>query len=160
MITQERLKELLHYDPKTGLFMRIEPLGFPTKDGYAGSVDHGYRRIIVDGKRYLAHRLAWLYVYGEHPKGDIDHINRTGLDNRIVNLRVVSANQNKWNAGAYAGNKFGMKGVSKKGNRFRAQICDGHGYPIHLGTYDTPEEAHEAYLKKAKELRGDFGYGV
>ena len=87
-LTQERLKELLKYFPRTGRFRwrvrgpRGEPVGRE-----AGTRHGGYRSIGIDGVRHYEHRLAWLYVHGEHPTGDIDHDNGNPADNRISNLK-------------------------------------------------------------------------
>lgn len=94
-LTAARLRELLRYDANTGLFTWISgPKAGQqvTKKGQAG-----YVRIYFDGKLFLAHRLAWLYVTGEHPRQHIDHINRVRDDNRIVNLRDVSTQENSKN---------------------------------------------------------------
>lgn len=98
-LTQDRLRFLLTYDPDTGEFTWNVRRGGPTG---AGSKSYckdskGYLRIGVDKTRYLAHRLAWFYVYGIWPDGVIDHVNRIRTDNRIVNLRVVPPSLNSIN---------------------------------------------------------------
>ncbi len=92
ILTQQRLHELLHYDAETGFF---------TKKRFAvGSYQEGYLYICLDNKSYGAHRLAWLYRYGDIPKGlQIDHINGKRHDNRIVNLRAVTPQENLQNRG-------------------------------------------------------------
>ena len=112
MITYERLKELLHYDPDSGIF--VWNIGRPgaSVGTVAGAIRHdGYVRIGVDNKRYLAHRLAWLYVHGYMPENSIDHINRNPLDNRICNLREVSHMCNMRNIDTPKNNTSGVKGV-------------------------------------------------
>lgn len=89
-LTSESLKLALNYDSKTGLFTNVENGKLCGCD----SNSHGYISIGVYGKRHLAHRLAWLYVYGEFPKNQIDHINRVKTDNRIENLRDVTSAEN------------------------------------------------------------------
>lgn len=94
---QTRLKELLHYDPNTGIFTwRVNRRGrFARKGSVAGTVDfNGYIAMGVDNRRYYAHRLAWLYVFGYYPPEDTDHINEIKTDNRIVNLRCASRSEN------------------------------------------------------------------
>ena len=92
-ITADELRSILHYNPLTGVFTRIRS-AHPHRVGVVvGSVSHGYILIGLLGKRYRAHRLAWLYVYGTWPKHDIDHINRNRSDNRICNLRDVTRQQ-------------------------------------------------------------------
>jgi hypothetical protein len=87
-LTAERLRKRLRYDAETGLFTRRVGSGHAHAGDMAGSVHStGYVRICIDGGRYTAHRLAWLYVHGVWPSGQIDHINRNRSDNRIANLR-------------------------------------------------------------------------
>jgi len=111
----------------------------------------------VNGKLYRAHRLVWLYFYGEWPKADIDHINRVKDDNRLENLRDVSRSQNKQNQGASIRNKVGIKGVypyrnnGKQTGKWAAAICHrGKGH--FLGAYSTIEEAQAAYASAASVL--------
>ncbi len=114
MLTQAKLKELLHYDPETGVFTCIISRGSGAMVGDTpGSNDKGYRRLRISGINYKAHRLAWLYTYGYFPEGYIDHINRVRDDNRIVNLREVSPSCNLRNASTPTTNSSGVKGVSR-----------------------------------------------
>lgn len=82
MITQKELKEVLHYDPTTGVFVWIKHRKSNKIRTEAGSVNLGYRRIQIKYESYPAHRLAWLYMYGHHPTNLIDHINHNTLDNQ------------------------------------------------------------------------------
>lgn len=154
MLTQERLKELLDYDPETGVFTRKVSLSRRVKVGdIAGSLHpHGYLTLMVDAKSYVAHRLAWFYVYGVWPK-EIDHINRIRNDNRISNLREVSRLENMYNKSKYANNSSGLTGVSwhKATGKWHSSIC-AKGLQKYLGLFDTPEEAHAAYLAAKEEL--------
>jgi hypothetical protein len=152
-IDSTRLKELLHYDPSSGVFTWIVPKRGTKISKIAGCIfDGGYRKIKIDGKDYKAHRLAWLYVYGNWPIGQIDHKNLVKDDNRICNLRDVTASQNQQNQLlAMANNKLGVKGVSKKRNKFRAAIGVGKK-KIHIGTFDTIEDAKKAYEIEAAKL--------
>jgi hypothetical protein len=94
-LTQSRLKELLIYDPDTGIFRRRIACGIAVAGSTPGNINAmGYLDISIGCKRYYAHRLAWLYVYGEWPSLEIDHINCDRLDNRISNLRDVTHHQN------------------------------------------------------------------
>lgn len=118
LLTQAQLKESLSYRKETGEFTWIvEPLKHHTnKVGHlAGSLTTGgYITISIDGGRYLAHRLAWLYVYGYFPKGDkcfIDHIDQNRSNNRIENLREVSQAENARNQKMYSNNKSSVTGV-------------------------------------------------
>jgi len=90
-LTQERLKEVLDYDPETGEFYRKEvKQWWKFGDKVKYNINDGYKKINVDSKLYLAHRLAWLYIHGYFPEYGIDHINRIRGDNRILNLREVA----------------------------------------------------------------------
>jgi hypothetical protein len=110
----------------------------------------------VDGRLYRAHRLAWLYVHGEWPKGNLDHINRDGCDNRIANLRLATYSENGRNSRLRSSNTSGFRGVYRRPNgRFTAQIWHS-GACQTLGTFDTIEEAHAIRREAARELYGEF----
>lgn len=151
-LTVERLRELLDYDPATGVFTwkaKSAPRSNRMKIGeVAGSVGvHGYVIVGVGGSAYRAHRLAWFYVHGEWPSKSIDHINGKRADNRIANLRDVSVTENNRNlTRAKRQSESGLLGVCKSGKRWSAQLRGTAG-KRHLGTFDTPEEAHQAYLR-------------
>jgi hypothetical protein len=154
MINQERLKYLLDYNEFTGILSRKYP-GPGIKVGPAGTLKDGYIYIVVDGKQYLAHRLIWLYVYGSFPENQIDHIDRNRSNNRLNNLREATKRQNQWNIGPRSRNKSGYKGVSKRGNKWRARI-NINGYDKWLGIFPTEKEAYTAYCSAAKQLHGEF----
>ena len=99
LVTQARLKELYHYNEGTGEFTRLFSRCNANKAGILVSkkTEAGYFRLWIDGRLYMRHRLAWLYVYGEFPAGQIDHINGERHDNRIENLRDVSPQGNQHN---------------------------------------------------------------
>ncbi len=151
-ITAERLQELLHYDPETGIFTWKVRTSRSVKVGDVAGCQggHGYQQIRIQSRNYLAHRLAWLYEHGEWPEDQIDHINRIRTDNRIANLREVSHKQNLQNAGKYSNNTSGYPGVSwnKRISKWRARIKHNYKY-IHLGYFTTIEEAIAA--RKAAE---------
>jgi len=156
ILTQARLRELLYYDPDTGIFTRKIDRQCVKKGQIAGSKNKpGYLKIGIEGKVYSAHRLAWLYLYGEIPKGvEIDHVNGNKSDNRIVNLRLATHQQNMENQKTHATNKSGYKGVSwwAPTKKWKAQI--GHqGKKYHIGLYQTKEEAKVAYEERAQQLR-------
>jgi hypothetical protein len=142
---------LLTYDPETGDFWwRMKPYKGRVKVGdLAGtSFTGGYWGVRINQVRYPAHRLAWFYMHGEWPNGDIDHINGDRLDNRIANLRDVSRSVNLQNQKRAKGhNRLGVLGVRKRGNRFAARIND-----THLGYFDSADQAHAAYLLAKREL--------
>lgn len=152
-LTLERLRELLSYEPDTGIF-RCKTTAWARKPigSEIGQLVKGYRLIGIDGKYYRAHRLAWLYVYGEWPKHVIDHINGRRSDNRMCNLRDVPHSVNMENRrGATLASKTGVLGVYPRGKRFGASIRHAQ-VTTHLGTFDTIEQAQAAYLKKKREL--------
>ena len=97
-VSAERLRQLLDYAPETGRFYWRKQRGSAAAGSEAGTWhSHGYRVINIDGVAYYAHRLAWLYVHGEHPAGEIDHINAIPADDRIANLRQCSRSENARN---------------------------------------------------------------
>ena len=150
MITLERVKELLHYEPTTGIFTwKCSRGNNRIKAGSrAGSVyPTGYRFIGIDNTDYAESRLAWLYVHGVFPTQVIDHIDGYRDNNRISNLRDVSQADNvKAFRTLGANNKTGFTGVGffKRDNRYRAYIGLNNKF-IHLGYFDTAEEASIAY---------------
>jgi len=159
-ITQERLKELLNYNPETGDFIwRVDRNGHVKAGMVAGNIHykHGYREIRIGSKLYKAHRLVWLYVHGEMPVSFLDHINNDRSDNRLSNLRLATINQNAQNQKIRSNNTTGYKGVTfvKRVGRYWAQIFV-NGKIKSLGYYHTPEEAHAAYCKGADKYFGEF----
>jgi hypothetical protein len=145
-ITQDLLKELFYYR-EGKLFNRFKRHGKALADEEAGSLNNiGYRVINVKGKLYLSHRLIYIYHNGEIADGlHIDHIDRIRSNNNIENLRLVTRQENQWNLPA--------KGfhIHKPNNKFRAQIKVS-GKLIHLGLFNTEEEARKAYLEAKKEF--------
>ena len=150
-LTAARLRELLHFDPETGIFTHRKARQKVVVGSRAGGPKtDGYRKHRICGLTVNEHRLAWLYVYGEWPKGQIDHINGIRDDNRIANLRDVTAQVNRQNMRLARG-VTGFLGVSMHHKQFRAEI--GHNYKaIVLGTFSTAEEAHQAYLAAKRQL--------
>jgi hypothetical protein len=159
MITAERLRELLAYDPETGVFTWLVARSNHIKVGdIAGWLngEEGYTRIKVDGHPYMAHRLAWLHVTGSWPVTQIDHVNCTRDDNRWTNLREATQSQNAANVRIRGKTKAsGFKGVHRHGRRWKAVITKD-GRNTSLGYFDAPEEAHAAYVKAAREYHGEF----
>lgn len=162
-LTQERLKQLFHYDPLTGIFTRLTTTSPRAIAGdIAGCQTQGYTVFRVDGTLHRAHRLAWLYMTGEWATDDIDHRNRVRSDNRWVNLRAATRGQNLQNSSKRKDNKCGITGVDfdTKRSKWRAQIAVDKRH-IHLGRFDTKDAAALAYRQaKAKlhqfnpEMRG------
>lgn len=149
-ITQERLKAALTYDPETGIFTG--------KDGAVLGYDSvkGYLYISVNGDRFFAHRLAWLYVHGEMPKATIDHRNHDKQDNRIANLRDATAADNQRHRRGMVNKPLQLKGVRlHRSGAFQARITY-EGARRSLGTYETADEAAHAYNKAAIDVFGEF----
>lgn len=157
-ITGENLKEFVKYEPESGAFTWLKSRGKAAKGRAAGSLNRdGYLRICIDGVRYSAHCLAWLYVKGTFPEDQIDHINGIRSDNRICNLRLATRSQNQCNSRRNSRNKSGYKGVhwSKHDKVFRASI-EVNGKKIGLGAFHDAISAHAAYCVAAKKYFGEF----
>lgn len=156
MLNAETLRSALSYNPSTGAFTWI---GFrsganPAKEAGNTRPD-GYKRIRIDGQSYLAHRLAWLHVYGEWPRQSLDHIDGDPSNNRIANLRDVATQANVQNIkkATRANTSSGLLGVSyhKRDGLWRARIMTD-GKSVCIGYFKDPGDAHQAYLN-AKRLR-------
>lgn len=158
-VTADRLRQLFDYDQSTGDFTRKVQTSNRVKVGQvAGCINsEGYVLIHVDGKRYLAHRLAWLFVTGSMPNNLIDHVNERRADNRWENLRAADNAQNLWNRGASKASARGLKGVSfeRRTGRWRASIM-ARGESVFLGRFSTAEEAHSAYAAAANDFHRQF----
>lgn len=154
MLTSARLREVLDYEPSTGHFRwRVRRSGVRL-NGCAGCVCKRRNTVVifVDGKLYLAHRLAWLYVHGEWPRQQIDHIDGDPRNNRIENLRDVSASVNQQNRKRAARHSSsGVMGVRARNGRWVAEIRV-NGRAHRLGRFDTPEAAHAAYIEAKRRL--------
>ena len=155
-LTQERLKEVLHYTPETGVFTWKVQKPFTAKRGsIAGHLSkNGYVTISIDSHIRLAHRLAWLYVYGEWPAFHIDHIDGNRSNNMIFNLRADPLRQNQQNRRCPSrNNTSGYLGVcwSKSVKKWEAKITENGKRKV-IGWYESPIDAHEAYLKTKREI--------
>ena len=153
-LTVEQLKNTLNYDPTTGLFVwKVRPSKAVQAGDVAGCLEKriGYVTIGIAKRIYKAHRLAWMYVYGQWPTGLIDHINGDKADNRIANLRDVFADGNSQNVRKpNKRNKSGFMGVIWYQNKWRASMSV-NGKSKWLGDYSTPEEAHQVYLEAKRK---------
>lgn len=153
-LTLDRLKGLLRYDPITGIFTwRLDLRGCVRSGDVAGSdKGRGYIRIVIDGRKYYAHRLAWFYLIGRWPTDQIDHINQNKSDNRFNNLREADNSINHQNQSKpLSNNTIGFLGVRRARKKFAAAIKLNKKVK-HIGTFDTPELAHAAYLKAKRVI--------
>lgn len=168
-LTAERLRELLHYEPTTGVFTwRVSRVGAPRAGTVAGCMDgqnhHSsgfkYWRICIDYRRYRRGRLAWLYVHGCWPSGgSIDHIDGNEGNDAIANLRDATPSQNQYNRHAQKNTPSGLKGVQRVSgsmtNPWRARIVFNKAEK-HLGCFSTAREAAAAYDSAARLYFGEF----
>lgn len=159
-LTQERLKSILHYDPETGVFTWriVTPNGAGQVGKKAGVPTHnGYESIVFEYEKYLAHRLAWFYVTGEWPVGDLDHADRDRSNNRFKNLRPCSRSNNRMNSGVSVRNTSGVKGVrwNKFRNRWTAVITKNYKI-MHVGHFKEFDDAVAARRDAELRLFGEF----
>jgi len=162
MVTQDRLKDILLYDEDTGVFTWRIQRGQMKVGSVAGSIyDRGYIRIRIDGTRYLAHRLAWLYSTGSFPSDYMDHIDRDPSNNRLCNLRPATAKQNQGNRKINHNNTSGFKGVSwcKKALKWVVFI-NLSGKNTRLGCYEDKDEAAIIYRNAAIKEHGEYALNV
>jgi hypothetical protein len=151
------ITQFLKYDPDSGLFTwyRISKSARHIKIGdIAGHINsHGYIQIKFFGRKYQAHRLAYLFMTKNYPEIEVDHINGLRHDNRFCNLRLVSHSENCHNIQMPRHNTSGYVGVSwhKKAQKWAA-VIRLNGKSRHLGLFTDPEEAHRTYLKAKAEL--------
>jgi HNH endonuclease len=170
VITTLRLHQCLIYDSETGaLFWRArQAIEFKSGQQWktwntryagkrAGCLDKdGYRIITVDGRHYRAARIIWQMMTGERPPHEVDHKSTDPADDCWDNLRLATSAQNKANAKQRSHSTNSFKGVRKaRGGRYEAWIGGGPTRR-YLGTFDTPEEAHAAYMAAAREVYGEF----
>ena len=161
-LTQERLKELMHYDPETGVFVWSSMAVKKVQGKIAGCVWENkirrlrYIQIRIDRNLYYAHKLVYLYVYGFMPK-IIDHVDCDGSNNRLNNLRSATHVQNNANARLNSRNTSGIKGVSwcEDRGRWEAKIQHNSNL-IHLGRFVYLEDARNAYEKASLKYNGEF----
>ena len=154
MLTQAELKKALHYDPETGVFTRLRSWGTGKAGTPVTCITDGYVVVGVGGKQHRACRLAFLYMTGAFPIGQVDHINRNRSDDRWCNLRAVTHAENQQNCSPIRkNNRSGFKGVSwcSRRRRWQAHI-QANGKQKNLGVFKTIEEAVAAYRAAEKML--------
>jgi len=158
-LTQKRLKEVVSYDPDTGVFIRISTNSRKIKAGcIAGGINAiGYRVILIDGDIHLAHRLAWLYVTGSYPKYDIDHRNGNRSDNIFSNLRDAKTSDNLCNRGAQKNNTSGYKNVSwcRMMNKWHVRLTKNKKQFL-IGYFEDIEEANNAAILAREKHHKEF----
>lgn len=151
-----RMRDLFSYEAETGHLISKyteAPAGSPNQFGHLAVTVRVSGRV----RTFLVHRIAWLLAYGDWPEGQLDHKNGVPTDNRLCNLRACTHGQNMMNRKAQS-NLTGFKGVYRGNSikpRYRAEVT-ANGKKYGLGTFDTPEEAHQAYLSAAARLHGPF----
>jgi hypothetical protein len=158
-LTAERLREVLHYDHETGVFTWKVRVSIRIVVGKAAGVvgKRGYVIIGLDGGHHYAHRLAWLYMTGRWPDGEVDHEDRMRTNNRWKNLRAAPVGQNAHNSGQRKNNTSGVPGVSwdKKRGCWIAKICINRKQ-IYLGSFGQDIEAAKAEHRRAQERLHPF----
>lgn len=153
MITIERLKEVLCYDPNTGLFIwKISPTNKVKIGDIAGSFHTGgYLQTSIDGVKYYLHRLAWFYMTGKMP-AEIDHKNLNKADNKFDNLREATRTQNSLNTRVKRISKTKLKNVYYEKRRSLYRVSARlNGKRHFIGYYKTEDEANEVYEKWARQ---------
>lgn len=156
-VTVDRVREMLRYSPIVGVFEWRKPGRRRRLGGLAGGVTStGYIRIVLDGKPYPAHRLAWLYMTGQWPEKDIDHIDGDRSNNAWNNLREATYTTNGWNKPKARNNRTGVKGVGRRDEAKPWQARVQANGIVWSASYATREEAEEAVRVKREELHGEF----
>lgn len=156
MLTQERLKQVMHYDPLTGFATWLVAQGRSRIGERVGHLrPDGYVCTKIDKKAYKLHRLAWLYIYGAPVPKRLDHRDNVGDHNWIENIRECTHSQNMCNRKVNRNNSSGAKGISRRGKSFRVYI-DKDGQRLWIGNFANLEEAMAARAAEALRLHGDF----
>ena len=155
-MTQNELKELLHYNSETGIFTWLQKVSNIKKGAIAGTLHHsGYYQIRINKKIYLSHRLAWFYIHGYFPNL-IDHINGIGIDNKLCNLREATYSQNNCNK-KLTKSTSGIKGVcwDKNKSKWVARIMFNKK-TINLGRFDDLKKAKLMVENARVKYHGEF----
>jgi hypothetical protein len=164
-LTQKRLKAVLEYDPKTGVFTWVAKTSGSSNYAIGSKAGNptpeGYWKICIDGKAYKAHRLAYLYMTGAWPKEEVDHISHDKMDNAFSNLRESSRADNARNLPPRIDNSSGFVGVSwhRKIGKWTAYI-NYEGARKHLGYFADKDEAAASYRLAAETLGFHNNHGL
>lgn len=157
-MTQDELKKMLRYSPKTGEFVWLVAKKGHCAGVIAGSLQsRGYLQVGVNGRKYLAHRLAWFYMTGQWPERQVDHRDGERTNNKWKNLRKATPSENGNNRGQQVNNTSGIKGVSwcKNKRKWTARIKVGGTYR-NLGYFPVIDDAATAYKVAAQHHHGEF----
>lgn len=162
-LTADRLREVVHYCPETGVFTWLIARRGNPKGSFAGTIHRPKRSLAsyvlmgIDGRCYRAHRLAFLYMTGAWPVHHADHKNLDGTDNRWSNLRDATPSQNQANRAVLSHSRSGIKGVSfhKRDGLYHAEIRF-KGSRFSLGYFKDPSVARLVYARAARKLHGEF----
>lgn len=158
-LDHESLKNSLGYNPITGEFRWKKDSVNARSGDTAGTIIHGYRMITINYRKYRAHHLAWLYIYGESPMGLLDHVNGEKDDNRISNLRLANKSQNGANMKPRIAGRLKGCYFHKLANKWAACIKKNRR-SIYLGLFPTEKAAHAAYMSAARKIFGEFARGI
>jgi len=159
-LTQEYLKEIIDYNPETGIMTNKKTR---SSNAVAGKIINcststkKYGRVTINKKTYRLHRLIWFYMYGKWPKNEIDHINGNTSDNKLCNLRECSRQENIFNRKSTKGSSSKYKGVSLKNNKWIVQI-QINKINKYIGSFSNKVEAALAYDTAAKKYHKEFAY--
>jgi hypothetical protein len=155
----EEIQKILRYEPDTGDFYYVIKRGSRRIGDKAGLLyENGYIRIEISGKRYLSHRLAWLFCNKSWPTKFIDHINGDRSDNRIVNLREADQHQNQYNSKKHKDNTTGYKNIRlHRDGKYEVRISV-KGKRIQIGSFKTVEEAAQSYNNAVIKYHAEFAY--
>lgn len=157
ILSAQQLRERLSYDPETGVLRRRRAIRGSAANSIVGcDSGRGYIKVAVHGRRYYAHRLIWLWMTGQWPDADVDHINGNPSDNRWVNLRAATRSQNLQNLIHKPAGASGVRGVTwdARNQRWRAQLRVNKTY-VDVGRFESIEDAERAYLA-AKRKNHEF----
>lgn len=158
LLTATQLREVLHYQPETGLFTWRIKRGNKAAGSIAGCIDpEGYWTIGLNYSSHRAARLAWLYVMGSWPTAEVDHKDRNRANNAWSNLKMATHTQNAVNASDRLRNTSGYRGVVKvkRTGKWLAKVV-AEGKQHYFGTHGSAEQAARAYDVGVRVLHGEF----